>query len=396
MTSSSPLDLLEGESVADLLRRDGHLTPLRAVTVTLGLLEVLAYVHERGVVHRDIKPGNVFLSRASTGAEVVKLIDFGAAKRLDDHTALPDALAQTSGTDAPMSVPFASPEQIARAVDLDARSDLWSVGVTLYRMLTGELPFRGPAPAAVGAIYTGTFEPASTRVQGVAPALDAVIQRALTPDRDARFATAAEMLHALRAVAEELVETTVPMPSRSPVPPVVVRTDIPPSNAPTDTLRPVSVPTAARVSARTRQALAALVVFALALGVGLHFFGKHEPRLRDASPSTRIVPTPAPPPMIPHPPTVEPTIPPAAATIVAPSSAAPPVIPARPTHHTPTLAAAPRQPARPTVAPRPSTVPVLTATPSQTATTLTRTPETPAAPEHGSGAPPENLRNAFQ
>jgi len=72
------------------------------------------------------------------------------------------------------------------------------------------------------------------------------------------------------------------------------------------------------------------------------------------------------------------------------------VIPARPTHHTPTLAAAPRQPARPTVAPRPSTVPVLTATPSQTAATLTRTPETPAAPEHGSGAPPESLRNAFQ
>ncbi len=179
------MPLYQGETVQDALA-NGPLPVAQAVSITVQVLRGLAKAHERGIVHRDIKPSNVLL----TADGLVKLLDFGIAKLVD--ITLTGSVAGPIGTLA-----YMSPEQ-ALGKPLDARTDLWSVGVMLYEMLTGQRPYLNGFAAAM----TGDLrQPAPDALRGlrpeVSPGLEAVVRRALARSAEQRFQTAAEFEGAL-------------------------------------------------------------------------------------------------------------------------------------------------------------------------------------------------------
>jgi serine/threonine-protein kinase len=132
------MEYLEGESLSTMLSRTGPLDLAAACGILEPVLQALSAAHDKGIVHRDLKPENIFLVRQQSGAPIVKLIDFGISKitRTGDHTRLTQT-GSLLGTPA-----YMAPEQ-AKGVDIDARTDVYAIGVLLYEMLTGELPFGG-------------------------------------------------------------------------------------------------------------------------------------------------------------------------------------------------------------------------------------------------------------
>ncbi len=201
------MELLEGEDLQAVLRREGALSVERSAHLMLQVLAALAAAHDAGIIHRDLKPGNVMLTQRldDDGArtDFVKVCDFGLAKILDpvdDASGAPLTKAGTVfGTPA-----YMSPEQ-ARGEVVDARSDLYSCGVMLYRAVTGEPLYT--AETAWGLLMKHMSEPyvpVRERRPEVPPALEAVIDRALAKDRAARFADAREMRAALKDVLRGL------------------------------------------------------------------------------------------------------------------------------------------------------------------------------------------------
>lgn len=176
------MEYVEGRLLRDMLL-DGPLAAREAGSIAEQILTALEYSHRAGVVHRDVKPGNIMV----TPSGQVKVMDFGIARAISDSSA---TVAQTStilGT-----AQYFSPEQ-ARGETVDARTDLYSTGVVLFEMLTGRPPFRGDSPVAVA--YQHVSEPApapSSLNPEVSPALDAVVLHAMAKDRFQRFQTAAE------------------------------------------------------------------------------------------------------------------------------------------------------------------------------------------------------------
>jgi len=133
------MELLDGEALGDRLKRVGRLGWVEATSIVRQALLSLAEAHDKGVIHRDLKPDNLFLARAANGGEIVKVLDFGIAKVLTDKSPMVDALETQAGT--VFGTPrYMSPEQ-AQGRELDARSDLYSLGVMLYQMLVGRAPF---------------------------------------------------------------------------------------------------------------------------------------------------------------------------------------------------------------------------------------------------------------
>src|SRR6266702_568310 len=133
------MEYVDGRTLRDLLREDRRLMPERALEITDGVLRALDYSHRNGIVHRDIKPGNVMLTRGGQ----VKVMDFGIARAVSDTQATMTQTAQVIGT-----AQYLSPEQ-ARGERVDARSDLYSTGCLLYELLTGRPPFLGDSPVAI-------------------------------------------------------------------------------------------------------------------------------------------------------------------------------------------------------------------------------------------------------
>ncbi len=132
------MEFVEGETLAALMTREGKLQVAAAIQLLLPLLDGLRCAHERGIIHRDIKPENVLIARDPLGRLQPKLLDFGIAKL--EHQPAVSRLTQVG--DVLGSPEFMSPEQARGAQDTDARTDVWSVCVVLYEMLTGELPFK--------------------------------------------------------------------------------------------------------------------------------------------------------------------------------------------------------------------------------------------------------------
>lgn len=187
------MELLRGEALSSLLRRT-RLGVDAACWIAEEVLAILEAAHAAGVVHRDVKPQNVFLTAASDGSRGVKLLDFGIAK-----FATPDASAITRSGEIIGSPLYMAPEQAKGDVDVDARVDLWSVGAVLYEMLVGRPAHAAPTPVAVLAkILTEPAPPPSKSGRSIPAALDQVVQRALAISRDERFATAKEMREAIR------------------------------------------------------------------------------------------------------------------------------------------------------------------------------------------------------
>ena len=136
------MELLEGETVGDLLRRDGPIAPARAVALVVQACDSLSEAHERGIWHRDIKPHNMFVTEGRGSTERLKILDFGIA-RLEEASLVATTAGVVCGT-----AQYVSPEQ-ALSGDVDGRSDIYSLGVTLYEMLAGEPPFSHGTPVAI-------------------------------------------------------------------------------------------------------------------------------------------------------------------------------------------------------------------------------------------------------
>jgi serine/threonine-protein kinase len=194
------MELLEGRDLASLLR-GGALPPRLACRYALELLEGLAFVHQHGLVHRDIKPGNVFLERLEPGAERVKLLDFGLARLvIPNNDASVSRYGEMLGTPA-----YMAPEQIT-AERVDARSDVYAVGLLLFEMIVGRRPFCGNEPEVLGQHLSAPV-PRLVELQPDAVSLarvDDVIQRAVQKNASERFTDARAMATALAAAAAEL------------------------------------------------------------------------------------------------------------------------------------------------------------------------------------------------
>ena len=194
------MELLEGEDLQQLIDRVGPLPPDTALRIAAQALQGLIAAHAAGIIHRDIKPSNLFLARQPDGSRVVKLLDFGIAKIQGD----PAKAAQSAGmtaTGALLGSPlYMSPEQVLTPKDVDARSDIWSLGSVVYCSLTGAAPHVNSS-AAVGrllvTICNEPIPPLETRAPWVPENIIKVVAPALERVPDDRYPTAAAMLSAL-------------------------------------------------------------------------------------------------------------------------------------------------------------------------------------------------------
>jgi serine/threonine-protein kinase len=199
------MEQLTGETLADRLARQQRLPVEDAVTIGLEVARALRSAHEAGIVHRDLKPANVFLSDGPEGVSV-KVLDFGVSKILTSF----DMSVTTAGS-LVGSPAYMSPEQARALPEIDARADLWSMGVLLFEMLTGTRPFAAPTVVGVVTeILAGTIPTLSAAMPGVDPRLDATVRRCLTREVEQRMPSAAALCEALaplqaqaRAVLED-------------------------------------------------------------------------------------------------------------------------------------------------------------------------------------------------
>ena len=206
------MDLLDGESLGGLLERETTLAPSRVCFIAAQVLSALEAAHARGVVHRDLKPDNVYLTSVSGVADLVKLLDFGIARLTEgDGDQKMTATGQVLGTPA-----YMSPEQ-ARGKPVDARSDLYALGVVMYEALSGRMPVNGSNyHELMFAIVGETPTPLAQLVPGLDPTLIAVVERAMAKDPNSRYASAAEMRAALDALGPLQASSPARVPSMPP------------------------------------------------------------------------------------------------------------------------------------------------------------------------------------
>jgi len=191
------MELVHGELLKDVIAR-GAVPVETAVRYTDGILEALEYSHRAGVVHRDIKPGNVMV----TAAGQIKVMDFGIARAVSDSSSTVAETTSILGTAA-----YFSPEQ-AKGESVDTRADLYSTGVVLYELLTGRPPFRGDTPVAVAYQHVSETPVPPSEVDATLPrGLDVVVLRALAKDPFQRYQDAASFREALDAAGHGTTPT---------------------------------------------------------------------------------------------------------------------------------------------------------------------------------------------
>jgi eukaryotic-like serine/threonine-protein kinase len=206
------MEHVPGETLADVLRREGRLPADRARTIAARAGEALAVAHAAGIVHRDVKPANVML----TAGGGVKLMDLGIARGIEGESITrASSILGTAG--------YVSPEQ-ARGERVDHRSDIYSLGCVLYEMLTGRQPFEADNPVAVAYKHVHESPVAPTSIDpSIPPALEAATLRAMEKDPSARFPGATGMMAALDDATAPVppVEATRPLPvaGAAPAPP---------------------------------------------------------------------------------------------------------------------------------------------------------------------------------
>lgn len=380
------MELIDGTDLHALVKRRGPLPPDEAVTYVTQACEGLAEAHALGMVHRDLKLKNLFLTRRRDGRPLIKVIDFGVVKFSplgDDEDATFDGstsqLERQRAREATLtgaavlvgSVHYMAPEQIRASNVVNAQADVWSLGVCLYTLLTGALPFEGDTVAAVCAAIQGRTPPAVRELAPhVPPAIASAVERALEKDVRRRFANVAELAaalvphgldHAAPARIEAILQSSVRpnAPIASSAPPDVGSTmtsDAAPLGRVESTIDAAAVGSLASHPAPTNAAATRrrwIIGGVGALGAAIATLALW--------PRPTVVPGPPPPPTA-----IAPAIAPAPAPAPSPSpieqtTPAPPAAPAAATSTTPAIVTAPR----PTVkrAPRaPAKPPVATTT----------------------------------
>jgi eukaryotic-like serine/threonine-protein kinase len=182
------MELIDGEDLASVIRRTGAVPPRQAARLAADVASALGAAHARGIVHRDVKPGNVLVSRDGR----VKVTDFGIARAVADAQLTMPGL--TMG-----SVHYFSPEQ-ARGEQTTAASDVYSLGIVLYELLTGRRPWTGDSAAAIAMARLSGAAPSPSAVRtGIPAALEAIVRRAMSRDPAERYQSASEMREALEA-----------------------------------------------------------------------------------------------------------------------------------------------------------------------------------------------------
>ncbi len=198
------MELLHGESLDRTLRREGKLPWSRVRPIAVQICRALAAAHAEHIVHRDMKPENCFRVRRDGDDDVIKVLDFGIAK-LTDVEPSAEAPRLTATNSVVGTYAYMAFEQVAGR-DCDHRVDIWAVGVMLYEMLTGFLPFRGQNQ---GQIWSGIFQDDPAPMQDIAPdagipdAVEHIVRQALAKDRKQRFASADALAQALLAASSE-------------------------------------------------------------------------------------------------------------------------------------------------------------------------------------------------
>src|SRR5580693_6762586 len=175
------MELLDGVPLGAYTQNGGRVPLAQAVPILQGILAGLAAAHAQGVVHRDLKPDNVLLTRDGSGTFVVKVLDFGIAKVMD----VAGGMGNRTQTGMLLGTPaYMSPEQARNARDVDQRADLWSAGVLFYEMLTGQVAFPAPTEfARLASLLTAEPQPIEQVDAALAP-LAPFIRRALQKDRE--------------------------------------------------------------------------------------------------------------------------------------------------------------------------------------------------------------------
>jgi eukaryotic-like serine/threonine-protein kinase len=222
------MEYLEGEDLARVVASRGAMPSEQAVGYLLQACEAVAEAHSLGIVHRDLKPGNLFLANRASGPQVIKVLDFGLSKFASSEEA--NVTSESSILGSPL---YMSPEQLMSARTADARSDIWSLGIVLYELLTAHTPFQFERIAGlVAAILQKPPQPIDEWRTGIPPGLQAVVATCLEKDPLHRFPSVAHLAKALApfgpAGSERSVERIVhvlriPVPSEAgstmPLPP---------------------------------------------------------------------------------------------------------------------------------------------------------------------------------
>ncbi|MEM6552760.1 MAG: protein kinase [Planctomycetota bacterium] len=188
------MEFVDGRTVYDDIVKKGAYDEAQAIDIAMGVCKALAHSHEAGFIHRDVKPKNIML----TGDGITKLADMGLARAVTDREAAEKEAGKAYGTPY-----YISPEQIRGEIDVDARADVYSLGATLYHMVTGKVPFDGPNPSAVMHRHLkDELVPPDHVSQNISNGISEVIEFAMARNRSQRYATAGDMLDDLKAVAQ--------------------------------------------------------------------------------------------------------------------------------------------------------------------------------------------------
>jgi serine/threonine-protein kinase len=367
------MEYLEGSDLGALVQARGALPAEEAVEYVLQACEAIVEAHDLGIVHRDLKPANLFLTHRADGSPLVKVLDFGISK-VEGGGSRSELL--TSASVLMGSPRYMSPEQMLSAKDVDARTDVWAIGVILYELVCAKPVWHADTMQGLCALIASSPAPSLLASAPKAPAvLDAVVAKCLAKSRDERIASVADLALALEPIAPAGARTSIERILR------VARKDRTPSVHPRSHPQPsggASASALATTADRERHAaprvgwvLGIAVAALLVVGVTLNATRRAPPET--PAPQASAAPLPLPPPSSP------PTL---AATAPSASSAPPPtfsVEPAAPSASAPSpTPAPPTSVARRPVRPSPSATTQAMAVPSPPPPTTT--PETKAPP----------------
>src|SRR5438445_2445860 len=271
------MELLEGQTLDKLIPL-GALPIPRTIEIGIQLADALDAAHKKGILHRDIKPANIFVTERA-----VKILDFGLAKLLPEHHADfggetlgdPETLRLTRPGTAVGTISYMSPEQ-ARGEELDARSDLFSLGGVLYQLITGKLPFPGTTSAVVfdNILHSAPVAPVALN-PGVPAELERILNKALEKDRDVRYQVAAELRADLKRLQRELdsgriapvTSSSARIPTQSSTPAV---TPTAPPRAPSSSS--ILIAAASKNKFATGLVLGAILLLLVAAAFGVYSF----------------------------------------------------------------------------------------------------------------------------